>query len=360
MAITSKGYPETIAPGSDFALMAYAFGRQYVAPFVGHCKVEPSSSGTRRVTIAPGYLAGKHIVDYNDAVVNIDLPNASGASQWFCIVLNRWADAGGGLFKSEFGYVAGTSARAIPALTQNPGTFDQQPIALVRISSTATLPQEVIDLRPIAEEPGTYTIYDDLALQVIDRPGVTAYNAKTGITYRRIYNENQAREWQRVWDSPVGPRPMLMIGRNSAFGTDVGSVDIGFYAGEAAATAKHGDADTHMTAALGGTNYASASAGNIAKITAKTAGLYAIGARYSLSSTATVRASLALNVPGLGYARMAPVVNETAVNAAGTWMELSATDTLYMPAGAALQPKWATYGTTRLRYWFMWMTRLGD
>jgi hypothetical protein len=202
MAITSKGYPNTIAPGSDFALMGYAFGRQYAAPFVSHCQVTDPGSGTRRVQISPGYLAGKHIVDHNDAIVNIDLPNASGSSQWFCIVLNRWVDAGGGDFKSEFGYVAGTSARAIPALTQNPGIFDQQPIALVRIASTQTRPQEIIDLRPIAEEPGTYTIYDDLAMQVIDRPGVTAYNAKTGITYRRIYNENQAREWQIV-DQPL-------------------------------------------------------------------------------------------------------------------------------------------------------------
>jgi hypothetical protein len=207
MAITSKGYPNTIAPGSDFALMGYAFGRQYAAPFVSHCQVTDPGSGTRRVQISPGYLAGKHIVDHNDAIVNIDLPNASGSSQWFCIVLNRWVDAGGGDFKSEFGYVAGTSARAIPALTQNPGIYDQQPIALVRISSTQTRPQEIIDLRAIAEEPGTYTIYDDLAMQVIDRPGVTAYNAKTGITYRRIYNENSAREWQRIYVErpPVGP-----------------------------------------------------------------------------------------------------------------------------------------------------------
>jgi len=201
MAITSKGYPETIAPGADFALMAYGFGRQYATPFVNHCQVTDPGVGTRRVAISTGYLAGKHVVDFNDAVVNIDLPEAATASQWFCIVLNRWVTSNGD-FVSQFGYVAGTSARSIPALTQNAGTYDQQPIALVRIEASKTRPQEIIDLRAIAEEPGTYTVYDDLALQTIDRPGITAYNAKTSITYRRVYNEFQAREWQRL--TPAG------------------------------------------------------------------------------------------------------------------------------------------------------------
>jgi hypothetical protein len=134
-----------------------------------------------------------------------------------------------------------------------------------------------------------------------------------------------------------------------------------FYAGQAAVTSTNGDANTHMVGALGGSNFQQAKDGNVAKITTKTAGLYAVGARYALRSSAGFRASLALNVPGLGYRRFGPVYTETAEPKGGTaHVELSATDTLYMPAGAILQPKWSTYGTTRLKWWYIWMTRLAD
>jgi hypothetical protein len=365
MAITSTGYPSTIAPGSAFALMAYAFGRQYVAPFVSHCQVTISNSGTRRVSISTGYLAGKHIVDYNDAVVNIDLPNASGTSQWFCIVLNRWVDAGGGTFRSEFGYVAGTSARAIPALTQNPGTFDQQPIALVRISSTATLPQEVVDLRAIAEEPGTYTVYDDLALDVIDRPGVTVYNAKTNITYRRVYNASQAREWQRVWDAPNGPRPYLALRRNSAFSGPITSGSVPLYAGVEADHVKYGgwaDAFSYSNGASGVASNPSNT--SPAYIQTKVPGTYAYGVYVDMTSVGNA-ANVALSaqitadiyVGGRGpddpYWHQYALQNER--------LHWTLTNTLWLPAGARFGPSFGkSSGGIQINKWNMWMTRLGD
>jgi hypothetical protein len=359
MAITSTGYPNTIAPGSAFALMGYAFGRQYAAPFVSHCQVTDPGSGTRRVQISTGYLAGKHIVDHNDAIVNIDLPNASGSSQWFCIVLNRWVDAGGGDFKSEFGYVAGTSAKAIPALTQNPGIYDQQPIALVRISSTQTRPQEIIDLRPIAEEPGTYTIYDDLALQVIDRPGVTAYNAKTGITYRRVYNENSAREWQRVWDAPHGQRPHLVMYRDTPFSSAIATSQINLYGGTK--NAQVADAATYIGYSYGASQQAQAAA-NPAKLTIKQDGVYAIAMRLSITPTVSAHFGVALNeyAPSGAPAIIAAPYNRQYVYGQQS-TEFFLGETRFFHAGTEIRPTMGQNGSTFLvGRWYLWATRLSD
>jgi hypothetical protein len=354
MAITSKGYPETIAPGSDFALMAYAFGRQYVAPFVSHCQVAASSTGTRRVTISTGYLAGKHIVDYNDAVVNIDLPNASGASQWFCIVLNRWVDAGGGLVKSEFGYVAGTSTKAIPALTQNPGTYDQQPIALVRISSTATLPQDVVDLRAIAEEPGTYTIYDDLALDAIDRPGVTAYNAKTGITYRRVYNESQARAWQIVREAPSGPRPAARVGTTSAFSGPITSGSVPLYGGDASGREIANGGDNHFTAYNGGSN-ATQALTNAGRIVTKTGGWYHLKLNVVVRVGTPAIFDVVLERPGFG-----PSPRDRRYILASQDYAVTLTDEVYLPAGATIGPRWGATQPFTPQEWSLSAVRAGD
>lgn len=207
MAIQSWGYPPLIAPGEVWANMQKILGRHSAVPGFTSCRVTIPGTGTRRVTVATGFTGGAGILDYVDTPVNIDLPNATGASQWFCIVVNRWVDAGGGTFRTEIGYVAGTSARAVPALTQNPGVFHQDPIALVRISSTQTLPQEIVDLRLIAEEPGTYTIYDDLAMTTVavpiaNRPGVQVYNATTGLTYVCTYDNSGNRGWRRLSVEP--------------------------------------------------------------------------------------------------------------------------------------------------------------
>lgn len=358
MAITSKGYPNTIAPGADFSLMAYAFGRQYATPFVNHCQVTDPGAGTRRVAISTGYLAGKHIVDFNDAIVNIDLPNASTATQWFCIVLNRWVNQSG-TFVSQFGYVAGTSAKAIPALTQNPGTYDQQPIALVRISSTQTRPQEIIDLRAIAEEPGTYTVYDDLALQVIDRPGVTAYNAKTGITYRRVYNENSAREWQRVWDTPHGERPHLMMYRDVPFSGPIAASSVNLYGG--IKNAQAADAATYIGYSYG-TTVQSQAAANPSKLILKQDGVYAVAGRLEITPTINAHFGFALNeyAPSGATAIIAAPYNRQYVHG-GQSTEFFLGETRFFRAGTEIRPTMGQNGSTfRVERWYLWATRLSD
>jgi len=354
MAITSYGYPGAIVPGAVWAEMQQLLGRAHVVP--GKSDWEPSAYGAsaRTVRLAPGTIGGDGILDKSDAPIDVQLPTVGSGTQYFLVGANRvW----GATNKTTPGYVAGTSARALPAFTDNPGVQAFQPTALARVSAGDPTITDLVDLRAIAQEPGVYTIFDDLALQLIARPGVLAYNAVTGITRRRVY-VGTSWTWQRVYDPLTGIPPFMMIGRDEQFGTDLGSVNTWFYAGQPEVTSTQGAWQENFKGYLGGANFQQAAAGNIAQIEILKGGTYAIGARYSIASTAPIRAALALNVAGLGYRRYGPVQNETAQNLAGTWLELSLTDTMYMPAGAKFQPKWSTYGTTRLRYWYMWITKI--
>jgi hypothetical protein len=351
------GYEDTVVNGLELHEWSRLTGRTMLAPSVSGGQVTVVPSATRTVRVSAGPIFGHAI---RDELVQEDigpLPEVQSGSQYFMLVrAAEWGTTN----NSSIKVVPGTASRAIPPFQQEPGTRADTPLALVRITKDQPLPTEIVDLRLIAEEPGIYTIFDDLALQLADRPGVQCYNANTKTIWSRVYNDKQ----QRVWipsrpESLTGPRPMMQIGREEQFGTDLPSVTVGFYASQF--TRKHGDADAHFAAAEGGRNYQQAKDGDVAMITVKTSGVYAIGARYYLQSSATFRASLMLNVPRLGYPRNAPVVTHTASPVAGiAAAEISATDELWMPAGAQLSPAFSTAGTTRLKHWYAWATRVGD
>lgn len=206
MAITSSGYPDLIPPGATFALMQMVLGRQYMAATASGCSVSKVAGGTRQSRISAGYLGGKGILDYSDAPETVTHDAVPSGIRYDAIVLRRWVDNTAVdpdvPFRSEFKVVKGTAARAIPLLTQNPGTLDDQAIALVGHRAGETESFEIVDLRCIAEEPGVYTIYDDLALQLIKRPGIQAYNANTNVTYRCVFLKNGSLDWQRVSTKP--------------------------------------------------------------------------------------------------------------------------------------------------------------
>ena len=368
MAIQSYGYPDLIASGADFARMAYGFGRQYVAPFESHCRPTISQTGTRRISISTGYLAGKHVVDFNDAVVNIDLPQASGASQWFLIGLKRWVATGvpSAPFRSEFGYIAGSALKAIPTYPQTPGTNDFQPIALVRIVSTNTIPAEVIDLRGIAEEPGVYTIYDDMAMEIIARPGATAYNAVTGATYRHVYIANKSRSWQRVYDTPVGPRPTLYVvnstpsyragARDDRLGWGVNPAELGMQ--------KAADADAHFT-------YAPNAFGSVGtRFVTKTAGVYSLWGNCTVSQSGSfvsaflwgsTQGSPAGGLPGSLLTSDAAVNGSSAADVSGDAIRRYALESVrYLDAGATISLSLGTSATTIIESWQMWAQRISD
>lgn len=365
MAITSYGYPDLIPLGSAWALIQMSLGRQYSAPFVGHCAVSKVVGGTRQSRVAAGYLGGKGILDYNSAPVTLSHDVVASGQRYDAVVLRRWVDNTGVNpaipFRSEFAIVKGTSARAIPAVTQNPGTLDEQVISLQGFKAGQTEAFDSVDLRAIAEEPGIYTIYDDLALQTIDRVGVMAYNANTGITYRRVYAANLAREWQRVWDAPNGVRPRIQLARSTPFGGDLPSgTTVGLYGG--LTTTKTGAADTHLASSLGSTVLAQAQDGQVAYIQAKTDGVYAFGARLEMRSSALFRGALHGNMANSGGQNALPVDVKTVPVVSGAASAiLNVGATIFLPAGARFNPVLSIAGAAvRIQEWNIWMTRLSD
>jgi hypothetical protein len=317
------------------------------------------SGSARTVRIGPGRAFGAGVIDTNDDYIDVSLPDPGGSGfRWYLVALRRtW----GATNASSIVYIQGGSSAATALVPNNrakgPGIQDDQPLALVLCKGGEATIHRLVDLRLFYGPGGLYAINPEVQQFL---PVGSSFRCGDTV-YTHTLSSNLTPAWIAKKDPATGPRPYMMIGRDDPFGTDLGSVNIEFYAGQSGFTSTQGDASTHMTGYLGGSNFQQAREGNVAKIVTKTAGLYAIGARYSVQSSASIiRANLSMNVAGLGYRRFAPVNSETAGNAAGTYLELSATDTMYMPAGAAFTPRWSTYGTTRLRFWYMWMTRLAD
>ena len=185
MAITSIGYPGTVAPGEDWADLQRTLGKHLAVDDPHAFRVMASPTGTRQVKVTgPGRAMGEGILDHLDATVEMpSLPSVPSGHKYFLIVLNRhWDDDAGG-FRSELGYVEGTAARTLPAYTKIPGVLSQQPLALVRITAGNTVPTEIVDLRVVSTDgAGGNTVFDDLALAngLGGNTGSIVRNATTG------------------------------------------------------------------------------------------------------------------------------------------------------------------------------------
>lgn len=215
MAITSYGYPFTIAHGSSYSLISQHSGNRYSVGDFSAFRVTAASSGTRRVNIAAGLAVGKGILVVSDATVTMDLPAPSGNSQWFLVGLKRWADnptydpgatppdPDANLYVSELVYVAGTASRAVPSVPQDAGVEDIQWLALCRVTSASALVQDVVDLRLVSGEGGGgYTTFSDLAMsQLSNIVGAHAYRSDVSTSYERIISPSGALSWRNLSDA---------------------------------------------------------------------------------------------------------------------------------------------------------------
>lgn len=210
MAITSYGYPTSLGADADIwaRFATHAFGRRYAAPVHGQFRVTAATSGTRQVNISEGWLVGKGVLVHNTADTTLNLPAPSGSSQWFAIVLRRWVDDPDpeGSFLTELVYIAGTATREVPDLAaQVTDGIDEQPIALVRVSSTETLVQQVLDLRPISfEAGGFYVVHSPEAMELLEGMiGVEVYRTDSvgkGF-YKRLLDASGAASWRNMQQS---------------------------------------------------------------------------------------------------------------------------------------------------------------
>jgi hypothetical protein len=156
---------------------------------------------------------------HNSAPEQLDLPEPSGSSQWFLVGLKRWVtnpdydpEAALGTpeaspYISQFDYAAGTSAKAVPTVTQNPGTDDMQWLALCRVASGSANVVEVIDLRLISGETGAgFVVMSEMALGALeDLPGARAFRADAAGGhvpgfYTRVLSPSGTLQWRRETD----------------------------------------------------------------------------------------------------------------------------------------------------------------
>lgn len=348
MAITSYGYPVpggVIMPGSIWAKMQKLLGRQVSFPEHPDWRPSINTGDARSVRLNLGEVGAGAVYNVSNASINVPLPVVNSGSQYFLITAKQtW----GAENATTAAYVDGTAARAIPAYTDDPGTLQHIPIALARVSAGNTTITELVDLRCIAEESGVYTIFDDLALQLIERLGVTVFNKTTGITYRRVLSRGTgtAPVWERVWDTPVGVRPYFMLGRNAPYTIDSAAGPYKAYG--ANQTDTDGDWSAHFTH-TGGTSNAAPG-----YIQVKTDGLYTINGRISVGSSSTIRGWAALEG---GWSRITDA-HETRSNP-GTAI-LNVSDTVFLKAGARVMLVGRFYDAFRVQDWYLWMNRIGD
>ncbi|WP_374978090.1 hypothetical protein ACEYYH_10440 [Microbacterium trichothecenolyticum] len=142
MTIVSKGYEGTVNY-ADWALLTSHLGAQY-SVFGADSFGVSFGAADREVIVAPGRAAGQGILDTSDAPVSLVGASVGSGSRWDLIALRRdWTTS-----ETVPVLIQGAATKAIPATREDePGSTDDQPLALVRFAAGQTAPQEVVDLR---------------------------------------------------------------------------------------------------------------------------------------------------------------------------------------------------------------------
>jgi hypothetical protein len=147
MAIVSYGYDGAVNEQA-WAVLSTFVGRDYAAAGSGDWQVGAINGVDRGVAVAPGLIYGRGVCDVNDAPIVLQGAVVTSGSRWDTVVARRnWAGAGGST--TAVLVTGGTSQAIANGLNSQPGTLDDQPLALVRFAAGQLAPQEVIDLRDL-------------------------------------------------------------------------------------------------------------------------------------------------------------------------------------------------------------------
>lgn len=200
LATPSPGYPGTIQ-AATWAQMQRGLGARYWVDDQAALKVTPKSDGTREVNIAGGYAGGYGIMDHNNGVATLQLPTVPSGTKWFLVCLRRtWGSTNASSFVA---IDAGTSDTALPTRNTNPGTIDDQPLALVSLASGAAVPGTVHDLRLIGTAKDDYLANHDLVRQYADWLGIRLRVGQTD--WQRILNVSGTPTWLQVGAAAAAP-----------------------------------------------------------------------------------------------------------------------------------------------------------
>lgn len=204
MAITSKFYTGSV----DHVEWSKAAG-EVGASFYG---AEDTSSWApsvvsgvdRTVRIGTGTIWGRGVRDTKDTTTDVAIPSVSSGTRWDLIVARRtW-----GTSTTSVVRVQGTSTKGIPAgRTVGPGVVDDQPLALVKVTSGSTAITELVDLRCWGGGAGGLQAVDKLALQYLAFPGALVVVGTELWTY-----PVGASSWTKAGNFPVQGLELFAFG----------------------------------------------------------------------------------------------------------------------------------------------------
>lgn len=172
----------------------------------GHWKVTAVAGQDRTVSIAAGMGFGHGVTDRTFDNETIQLDTISSGSRWDLIAVRRdWTPTAG---VSKFVKVNGGATAVIPGgRLYGPGNIDDQPLALVQVTSGQTQPTGFIDLRTWAGDGGGLIAAHDLVRSFLNQTG-TRININ-GIDWIRRAGTNDTPEWVKISET----------GKVSLFGT---------------------------------------------------------------------------------------------------------------------------------------------
>lgn len=177
-------------------------------------KVTAVSGQDRTVSIAAGRGFGHGVTDKTVANETIQLDTITSGSRWDLIACRRdWTPTAG---VSQFVKVNGGATAVIPGgRLASPGGIDDQPIALVQVTSGQTQPTAVIDLRTWSGDGGGVIANHDLVRTYLDAVG-TRLNI-SGLDWVRRVGANDTPEWFKAGDASVADVPWTSLATVQGF-----------------------------------------------------------------------------------------------------------------------------------------------
>lgn len=176
VADTQYGFPGEITPSAWAQIIGNASGGVFgvgagTATGIGELKLSPNAVGDRGAILTAGLAYGHGCIGIWNTTnqFNFDAP-AGTADRWDCIVIRRTWSSTPGASVTTLAVKTGTSTKALPALTMNPGVETEQPLWLVRVKGGQTAIQELVDLRCFAANGGVQAM-DMLARDYLANPG---------------------------------------------------------------------------------------------------------------------------------------------------------------------------------------------
>ena len=204
MAIVSVGYDGPITEPGMASLMPRSGSADYGVDGAGDWKVTAHPTTPGGLNIAPGRGWGPGVIDTTDAietVVQTSLP--SSGTRWDLVVRHRdWTPPGG---VSSATIITGTATKQLPTMDNNPGTKDDQPLALVQWTAGQTQPTVIVDLR-IWGANGGLVAKDTLVQTFITRIGSAITIA--GVRWQLVLGDNDIP----TWVSDTGIETVSMVG----------------------------------------------------------------------------------------------------------------------------------------------------